>query len=107
MSSFPSPASLEFPDLPEFPEDLPPVHIRVQKVRGRKCVTLIEGLECEIADKKLIKALTKNLHCGGSIAQDEQFGRVFSLSGDHRVVCRALLLKWELCEASQIQVHGY
>ncbi|KAL0212603.1 hypothetical protein RCL1_006229 [Eukaryota sp. TZLM3-RCL] len=81
------------------------IHIRVVQ-RKNKSVTVIEGLPDIFDYKKVLKILRQDLFCNGTIQDDPQFGSVITLNGDHRYAVQRFLIYEDLCEESDIQVHG-
>jgi translation initiation factor 1 len=81
--------------------------IRMRQRSGRKSVTIIHGLPKEYDHKRVLKVFKKEFACNGSIDEDEEFGEVIQLQGDHRVKTRDLLLEEGICQKDDIQVHGF
>lgn len=86
------------------------VHIRVQQRNGRKCITSIEGLDEDLDQKRICKAMRKLFNCNGNVIDDEDRGEVIQLQGDQRDNVRAFLLEQTVIEAHEkdrIVVHGF
>ena len=81
------------------------IHLRKQQRNGRKCITLIEGLE-NIDFKLLLKSLKKNFSCNGSLTTKDGGEIVIQLSGDQRENVRKHLVQYGLCENYQVVKHG-
>jgi len=65
------------------------IKIRTEKRKGRKEVTIVEGIDEKLFDlRKVVSDLKKKLACGGT-AKD---GRI-ELQGDHRYKVRELLIE--------------
>ena len=85
-----------------------PVHIRTQQRRGKKCLTIVEGLAEDLDLRKISRALKQSLSTSCAIVEDERLGSVLQLAGDHRRKIKAFLLETHICEGDrQIVVHGY
>ena len=87
------------------PKDI--VHIRVQQRNGRKCLTTVQGINPKIDLKKVIKAFKKEFACNGTVIEDEEFGKVIQLQGDHRADVKDFLITMKVCQEEQIIVHGF
>eukprot|EP00949_MAST-11_sp_MAST-11-sp1_P001170 g1170.t1 len=82
------------------------VHVRIQARNRRKCVLTIQGLDDDLDLKKICKYMRRNLQCNGAIVKDDTFGEVIQLQGDHRQAVRDFLVDMEICQASQLIIHG-
>ena len=74
---------------------------------GRKSVTILHGLPKDLDPKKVLKVFKKEFACNGNIDDDEEFGEVIQLQGDHRAKIQALLVEEGICKKDEIQVHGF
>lgn len=87
------------------------IHIKVKQRNGRKCWTIIEGLEkLDIGNlviteylNKIATQLRKKLNCGASITDDNYI----TLSGDHRNEIKEFLVKNNIAKVEQIKTHGF
>jgi len=68
------------------------VYIKYIKRNGKKCITIIEGLENDLDIKKITKSLKKLFCCNGSIKKDKDDENVIQLSGDQRDNVKAFLI---------------
>jgi translation initiation factor 1 len=82
------------------------VHIRIQQRNGTKHITTVSGLSDKLDFKKLVKALKKIYACNGTVLEDHS-EKIIQLQGDHREAVRIFLIKEEICELKDIQVHGF
>uniref|UniRef100_A0A7S2Y0G0 SUI1 domain-containing protein n=1 Tax=Fibrocapsa japonica TaxID=94617 RepID=A0A7S2Y0G0_9STRA len=96
-----------FADAKEETEDKSKVHVRVQQRNGRKCITLIEGLQDDLDLKKILKAFKKNFSCNGAITHDDEVGDVIQLSGDQRTNVKEFLEDQEIINQGQCILHGF
>ncbi len=79
--------------------------MRKQARNGRKCITIIEGLAGDLNFERINKALKKSFQCNGSVATDDQAGKIIQLSGDHRTGVRAFLMESGIADDEEIVVH--
>lgn len=89
------------------------VHITIQQRNGRKCWTFIEGLD-KLMDNEnnsditkylenLSKQLKKKFNCSVCVKIPEN---ILQMSGDHREGLKEYLTSKNICEQSQIKIHG-
>ncbi len=72
----------------EISKDKQTIRIRTRKIKFRKWVTTIQGLESPEAAKNLEKVLKKKFACGGTVK-----GTEIELQGDHRKNIKKVLLQ--------------
>lgn len=82
------------------------IHLRCQKRNGRKCITIIEGLEESLNLKKMLKHFKKTFSCNGAILKKDQVGQVMQLSGDQRKLVQTFLIDNDICKKDCVVVHG-
>lgn len=82
------------------------VHIRVQQRNGKKSLTTIQGLAKDLDRIKILKALKKTLNTNGAVLEDEEFGFVLQLQGDHRTSVTDFLCTYRICTREDINIHG-
>ena len=89
------------------------VHISLKPFKGKKTITIIEGLDEELDLKAICKALKKpdkklkRAGCNGSVKQTDDTEKfLIELSGDQRVAAMKFLVSEEIYELDQIIVHG-
>jgi translation initiation factor 1 len=82
------------------------VHLRIQSRTTRKSIMTITGLENDLDLKRIVKYLKKNLRCNGAVVQSKDYGDIIQLQGDHRESVKQFLIDMEICNDSQIIVHG-
>jgi len=82
------------------------VHLRLQH-NGRRKITLIQGLNEDFDFKKIIKYIKKASSCGGTILEDEEYGKVLEFQGDQRSSIFDFLNKELKIEKELIKIHGY
>lgn len=86
------------------------IHIRVQQRNGRKCITSISGLDEDLDQKRICKAMRKVFNCNGNVIEDEEHGEVIQLQGDQRENVRQFLMEQEVVVANEkdrLVVHGF
>jgi translation initiation factor SUI1 len=49
----------------------------------------------------------QDLSCNGSIAEDEQFGKVIQVQGDQRMAIAEFFVAQKICKKNNIKVHGF
>ncbi|GBG25710.1 Protein translation factor sui1 [Hondaea fermentalgiana] len=82
------------------------VHIRLQQRSRRKCILTITGLADDLDLKRICKALKKSFKCNGAVVNDDDFGEIIQLQGDHRQGVVKFLVDEEIIDRSHIVVHG-
>ncbi|ORX48637.1 eukaryotic translation initiation factor SUI1 [Piromyces finnis] len=81
--------------------------IRIQQRNGRKTLTTITGLPKEISQKKILKEFKKVFACNGTIVENEDYGEVIQLQGDHRLKVQQFLVDEKIATKSQVKIHGF
>ncbi len=84
------------------------LHVRLQKRNGRKSITTISGLESDLDEKRILKALKKRYQCLGSLDVDDS-GTVVALrlSGDQRENVKTFFLEERIIgNIDDILIHG-
>ena len=83
------------------------IHIRIQQRNGKKSITSITGLPVDLDLKKILKYFKKTLNCNGTISDDEEFGKIIQLQGDHRASVKNFLLDEKVSSLNDIIIHGF
>ncbi len=83
------------------------VHVRIQQRNGRKSLTTIQGLPQTLNLKQTLKDMKRSFSTNGTIIVDDLAGQVVQLQGDKRKACVTFLTEREICQRSEIKVHGY
>ncbi len=83
------------------------IHIRIQQRNGKKSITSITGLPTDLDLKKILKYFKKTLNCNGTISDDEEFGKIIQLQGDHRASVKNFLLEQNVSSLNDIIIHGF
>ncbi len=83
------------------------IHIKIQQRNGRKSITLITGLPSDLDLKKILKNFKKSLNCNGCISEDEEFGKIIQLQGDHRASVKNFILEQQIASLSDIVIHSF
>ena len=93
--------------------DLEKIHIRVQKRNGKKCITIIEGLDVylkhkNILGKSVLKNWKKSLNCNGSLKKnpDDKDSLIFQLTGDQKKNIKSYLITILEIDPTNIITHG-
>lgn len=85
------------------------IHIRFQK-NGNRSITLIEGLDEDLDQKRIAKALKKALQCASSVHEDKLHGEVIKLQGEHCQAVKEWLVAQEILTAAEakerVVIHG-
>lgn len=82
------------------------ITIFVKNRTGRKLQTSIWGWGPEYDLEKILKHFQKKFHCTGSIINDEEFGSVIKLTGNHKVPVYEFLVNEEICTKRDIVLKG-
>ncbi|KAJ5077208.1 eukaryotic translation initiation factor eif1 [Anaeramoeba ignava] len=82
------------------------VHIRVVQRTRNKWITTVEGLSQQLDLKKILGALRKQLHCTGTVIDNEDLGLILQLTGDQRQAVAKFLLDEEICTKDNLKIHG-
>lgn len=85
------------------------IHIKLQQRNGKKSFTIIEGIPVIIDLKKILKLMTQEFSCGGSIQTDENtHEKVIVLQGDQRNKANKFLFDEKIVSNKKwIKMHGY
>jgi len=84
------------------------VHIRLQQRNGKKCITIVTGIDKEIDIKRIASKLAPQLQTRCTVKTDETTGdKVLQLSGDQRTNVQDFFVSQEICILEQIVMHGY
>ena len=85
-------------------------HIKLQQRNGKKCITLVEGLDKFDKEKtnefmeKMSKQFRKTFNCAATIKKPEN---IIQLQGDKRDDVRKFLLDKNLVPENRIKTHGF
>ncbi len=84
------------------------IHLRIKQRNGKKCISIIEGLNKipalnKSALQQLVKKFRKTFNCSVTIKED---GKFVELQGDHRNGVQAQLIKLGFCKLEDIKFHG-
>jgi translation initiation factor 1 len=89
------------------------IHIKIQQRNGKKCWTLVEGLDklntstttdTTVFMEKLITNMKHKFCCGASLKKPEN---TIQMNGDHREEIKDFLLNNYELKTNQIKVHGF
>jgi len=67
------------------------IHVRVQQM-GRKWVTTLEGLDEDLDQKRIAKAMKRDLHCAAKVSTTKDNTQVITLQGDQRAILTGWLV---------------
>ena len=82
------------------------IHLHYQQRTGRKCLTIIQGLQDDLDDKKLLRAFKKMFHCNGTCVEDEEKGIIIQLQGDFRKELALFFIEEGIATKEEIKIHG-
>lgn len=86
------------------------IHVRMNK-QGSRFVTLIEGLDDDLDQVRIARAMKKAFSCASKVQRDKHDNEVIFLQGDHRMKVKEWLLFQEILtpkEAEErLMLHGY
>lgn len=71
------------------------IHVRFQKT-GPRSITLIEGLDEDLDQNRIARAMKKAFSCSASIQKDEEGNEVIQLQGDQRDAVKSWLVEQEV-----------
>ncbi len=95
----------------EFPEQLTiskqKYHVRVQQRNGKKCITLLEGIEDDLDAKRICKSMQKTFNCNGNVKKDFYDRDVIQLQGDQRENVKKWLIEQQVADITIIVIHGF
>ena len=83
------------------------VHIQFQQRTTRKCISIIQGLPEELDFKKIVRHFKKLWSCNGTVIDNETWGQVIQLQGDHRKAVAKFLIDEGIALKSEIKIHGF
>jgi len=90
----------------EFSTKVKDIHVRVQQRNGRKCITTVTGLPADLNFRLILETFKGRFNCGGSIIDDEVFGTVIQLQGDHSSNVSRFLIAEGLANEANVKIHG-
>lgn len=84
------------------------IHIRIKQRNGRKCISIITGLNKvpnmnKSSLEQLVKKFRKKFSCSVAIKDD---GNTVELQGDHRLKIQNELINLGICKSDDIKIHG-
>ena len=86
------------------------IHVRFQKL-GPRSITMIEGLDDDLDQKRIAKAMKKRFKCSASLHKDDDGNELIKLQGDHRISVREWLVEQQILTASEAKdrliIHGF
>ena len=71
------------------------IHVRFQKV-GPRSLTIIEGLDDDLDQKRIAKAMARGFNCAASVHLNKAGADIIQLQGDHRQNVKDWLLQQEI-----------
>ena len=83
------------------------IHLRSQQRNGKKSITIVQGLDEELDEKKILKYFKKTFQCNGCISEDKEYGKIIQLSGDQKDNVKQFLIQQQIYTEDCIVVHGY
>lgn len=87
------------------------INIRIQQRNGKKSITTIQGLDTDLDEKRICKAMRKEFNCNGSIDEDKEYGVIIQLQGDQRALVKEWLIAQEILTKAEADerliVHGF
>jgi translation initiation factor SUI1 len=80
--------------------------IHVQRRNGKKCMTIITGLEEDLDLNKIISHFKKTFNCNGSITKDEKSDEIIILTGDNKEAVYNFFINEGIYKKEKIVVKG-
>lgn len=68
---------------------------------------MVQGLPDDLDLKKIVRAFKKAWCCNGTVVENEEWGTIIQLQGDHRKDISKFLIEEGISFKDQIKVHGY
>ena len=85
------------------------IHLRLA-TQGKKCITIIEGLDDDLDLVRISRAMKRTLNCAATVKMDHNNNEIIQLQGDHRDTISAWLVEAEILTATEatdrVVVHG-
>lgn len=85
------------------------IHIRNQQ-RGKNWLTTIEGLDEDLDQERIARAMKKAFHCAAKMKKTEEGAEIIVIQGNHRDVALEWLLKHEVISEKErkerVVLHG-
>ena len=85
------------------------IHLRLA-TQGKKCITIIEGLDDDLDLIRISRAMKRTLNCAATVKMDHNNNEIIQLQGDHRDTISAWLVEAEILTgteaADRVVVHG-
>lgn len=85
------------------------IHIRTQQ-QGRRWLTIIEGLDDDLDQARIARAMKKTMHCAAKAKKDEHGNDIILLQGNHAAEVAEWLVTNEVLTAKEAKermvVHG-
>ncbi len=87
------------------------IHIRFYQQAKKRAITVVEGLDDDLDQKRIAKALARCLKCASSVHMDKETGReAIKLQGDQCMAVKEWLLAQEILTqkeaAERLVMHG-
>ena len=94
--------------LPAAPKEK--IHIRMQTNKNRT-LTILEGLDDDLDQHRIAKALKRVLSCASSVQIDKEGREVIQLQGDHRLNVKDWLIEQQILTEKEAKerlvLHGF
>jgi translation initiation factor SUI1 len=85
------------------------IHIRPQQ-QGRRWITTIEGLDEDLDQVRIARAMKKTFHCAAKVIKDKDEKEIILLQGHHREEALEWLLHYEVLSEKErkerVVLHG-
>ena len=85
------------------------IHLRLA-IQGKKCITVIEGLDDDLDLNRISRAMKRTLNCAATVKTDHNNNEVIQLQGDHRDTISSWLVEAEILTSNEaverVVVHG-
>ena len=84
------------------------IHLRLVQL-GKKCITMIEGLDDDLDLNRIARAMRKHFNCAVAVKKDKDDNIYIQMQGDHRQDITAWLIDVEILtkgEEDRIVIHG-
>jgi translation initiation factor 1 len=93
---------------PEMPKGK--IHLRFTKT-GPRAVTVIQGLDEDLDQHRIAKAMKKKFNCATTVQKDKDGSEIIQLQGDQRIAIRQWLVRKQILTQKEsderLVLHGF
>jgi len=87
------------------------IHIRLQIRNKKKCITILEGLDDDLDEKRICRHMRKSFNCNGAVLEDKDTDSlIIQFQGDQRQNIKDWLIAQEILTEKEAKerlvIHG-